>query len=154
MSSAQNFDTTYPHGPTCQPELHLHQSTSCSLFLPIHSNSSLSLCNPKPWRSFIFSPTIEAPPPHGSFTEGCRRLTLTSCTTSTSCSSLELGASPSFSLHLSPLPQASSKKDELELHQASSTILQPLPVFHSSPVSSSPARSISIVLDLEAMKPL
>jgi hypothetical protein len=51
---------------------------------------------------------------------------------------LGVGASPSFSLHILPLPQASSKKDELELHQASSIILQPLPVFHSSPMSSSP----------------
>ncbi|RLN13567.1 hypothetical protein C2845_PM09G08560 [Panicum miliaceum] len=59
-------------------------------------------------------------------------MTPTSCTTSTSSSSLGLGTFPSFSL-FPPLPQASKKKDDLELHQAFYTILQPLPVFHPSP---------------------
>ncbi|PUZ74432.1 hypothetical protein GQ55_1G065100 [Panicum hallii var. hallii] len=59
----------------------------------------------------------------------------TSCTTSTSSSSLELGASPSFSLHLLSLPQASSKKDELKLHRASSIILQAGELIPSPPLS-------------------
>ena len=124
----------------------LHQSTLLlSLSLLIHSNSTLSL--PKPWRSSTtLSSTIEAPPPRRSIAGGRRRSTPTSYTTSTSSSFLELGASPSFSLQSLPLPQASSKENELELHQALYLILKPLPVFQPSPVSSSPPRSIPIAL--------
>ena len=54
---------------------------------------------------------------------------------------------PKLHLHLlPPLPQASSKKDDLELHQALYTILKPLPVFHSSPVSLSHPRSTPIAI--------
>ena len=100
-----------------------------------------------------------APPPplkpstRRSIVGGRRRSTPTSCTTSTSSSSLELGASPSFSLHLLPLPQASSKENKFEFRHALYPIFKLVSVFHSSPVSSFPPRSIPIALGLKAMKP-
>ena len=60
---------------------------------------------------------------------------------------------PSFSLHPLPLSQASSKKNKLELHKALYLILKPLPVFHPSPVCSSPPRSTPHCPRLQAMKP-
>jgi len=54
---------------------------------------------------------------------------------------------PKLHLHLlPPLPQVSSKKDDLELHQALYTILKPLPMFHSSPVSLSHPRFTPIAI--------
>jgi len=60
---------------------------------------------------------------------------------------------PKLLLHLLLLPQASSKENDLELHQAFYTIFKPLPVFHPSLVSLSHPRSTPIALGLEAMKP-
>ncbi|RLN24676.1 hypothetical protein C2845_PM07G13960 [Panicum miliaceum] len=81
--------------------------------------------------SFTFSPTFEAPPPRRSFVGGSPEIDANEL------HHLDfiIGEELSQVLpQLHPLPQDSSKKDELELHQAFSTILQPLPVFHSSPV--------------------
>ena len=160
MSACQTRRTSTPRtplGPTRQPEPHLHQDTLPTLSLSLPFTPQLSLSHPLPlysksWRSFTLSSTIEAPT-----SPELRRRTLENDT-----ADLHhlyflflLGARsfPMLHLHLLlSLPQASSKKDDLELHQVLNTILKPLPVFHSSPVSLSHPRYTPIALDLKVME--
>jgi len=140
VSNAQKLSVTWPHsGPHISPSSPSPEHPpALSLSLPF--TPQLSLYS-KPWRSFTLSFTIEAPPP--------RRRTPEIDADELHHLIFFLGARsfPKLHLHLLPLlPQASSKKDDLELHQALYTILKPLPVFHSSPVSLSHPRSTHIAI--------
>ena len=76
-----------------------------TLSLPFTQTLSLSLSLPKPWRSSLSFPTIEALP-RRSFAGGHRRTTPTSCTTSTSSSSLGRSFPNKLLPVLHSLPQA------------------------------------------------
>ena len=154
MTTKSSLATSTPrtvHAPLTDG-LPVHLRCVSNAQKPPHSLKPHSLYQSHGGASLAPPPPLK-PSPRWSIVGGRRRSTPTSCTTSTSSSSLELGASPSFSLHLLSLPQASSKEDELELHQALYPILKSLPVFHSSPVSSSPPRSTPHCPRLQAMKP-
>ena len=123
MSSVQNLVTCTHTDPTRQPELHFHRSLSCFPSPPpptshththTHTKISLSLSLT---RSHGKAPS--SPPPlkllhlAGASLEAHRSNT-NSCTTS----SLERSFPKLFPQH-HPLLQASSKKDELKVHQES-----------------------------------
>ena len=139
MSNAQKLSATCPHsGPRVSPSLTYTRAASTTLSLSTSSHGGASPSPPPlkhpPHRWTPENDTDELHHLYFLFLLGARSF-------------------PKLHLHLLlPLPQASSKKDDLELHQALHTILKSLPVFHSLPVSSSPPRSITIALDLEAMK--
>ena len=139
-----HLDATSPPRAHMSAQAHIHQHPplSCSFFLTLPLSNPLSLT--KPWRIFPFSSTIEGPP----------RRSFAGATPEIDADELHHPPSspwsfPKLFLHL---PQASSKKNELELHQALYLILKPLPVSHPPPVSSSPPRSTPHCPRLQAMK--
>ena len=137
VSCAQKLSATYPRGPhaSATPPFPPEHSV-LSLPHPIHSNYFLS--NPKPWRSFTLSSTIEASSPRRSIAGDRRRRT----TPPDLFFFLgeELPQRVLLLLHL--LLQAPSKEDDPELLQAFPVALKPFPVSYLMPVSVSPPRSI------------
>ena len=119
-----------------------------SLPHPIHSNYSLS--NPKSWRSFTLSSTIEASPPRRSLAGASPEIDTDELHHPDLLFFLgeELPQQASSSTSFSS--SSPSKEDDPELLQAFPDDLKPLPVTHSTPVSVSPPRSIRIALGFEA----
>ena len=145
MSNAQKLSATCPHsGPRVNPSSPSPEHSPALSLTPIHSTTlSLTLStlshggaspSPSPLKPLHLAgamPENDADELHHLdfiFFLGTRSF-------------------PKLHLHLlPPLPQVSSKKDDLELHQALYTILKPLSVFHSSLVSLSHPRSTLIAI--------
>ena len=149
MSNSQNFDATYPtwtHTSARASPTPGHPPNSLSL-TPIHSTTlslTLSLSTPSHGGASPSPPPLKPLHLTGASPEDAgdrRRRAAPPRLHLLSWSYELLQASPPSSL-----PQASSKKDDLKLHQALYTILKPLPVFHSSPVSLSHPRSTPIAI--------
>ena len=125
-----------PHpGPTCHSQHPSPGNLLTTLFLSLPHSLQPSLSTLGHGRAPPPLPPLKPPYLAGASPETRRRSTPASCTTPLHL----LPWSLELLLHLLRLPQASSKKDELELHQALTTIFKTLLVLHSLPLSPSPS---------------